>query len=360
MARSSWHRRLVTAMLVLQLPFAVLLWDLLRRATGPWLAIPLAAVLTGVANIPLARPPWSVRKTWPRVWLADVPYHAHTIACLFAMPVGLVAALVGGVGMLLPVYAAGLALGLYATLIRRFWTVVRRIPIRVAGLPPELDGYRIAQISDVHCGPFLPRWFVRRLARRTTRTGADAIVVTGDLIDRGDTHLDDVAELFRGLAAADGVYAALGNHDHYGTHGVPSAISAGGGIPLENRGITVGPGLHIAAVDDDWSGREDVHAALSRTGGRPTVVLAHHPESFPTVARRAEVVLVLSGHTHGGQLAVPFLRRLNLYRLRGPYSAGLYTQDGKHLYVHSGNGTSGITARLGAAPEIAIFELKSA
>jgi predicted MPP superfamily phosphohydrolase len=191
--------------------------------------------------------------------------------------------------------------------------------------------------------------------------------VTGDLIADGASYLDDVTDFFSGLHAREGVFASLGNHDYYGTvDGVPQAARDGGATVLRNAGTILGASrgasLFLAALDDSWSHRDDLARALAeRPTGAPCVLLAHDPDLFRTLADRGDIDLVLSGHTHGGQFAIPFLaRQLNLARLRHAYNAGLYHRGRSTLYVHRGNGTSGPAARLGAAPEIVALTLRCA
>src|SRR5205823_9100323 len=155
----------------------------------------------------------------------------------------------------------------------------------------------------------------------------------------------------------DGVFACLGNHDYFGdAERLVAALEAAGVRVLRNQWQLVGGGdqrIVIAGVDDTWAGRADLPRALAR---RPadvfTLLLAHDPDLFEEAAAHA-VPLTLSGHTHGGQLAVPFAaQRWNLARLITRFTAGLY-RDGKSvLYVNRGAGTTGPPIRLGVPSEI--------
>jgi predicted MPP superfamily phosphohydrolase len=133
---------------------------------------------------------------------------------------------------------------------------------------------------------------------------------------------------------------------------------------LRNRGVTVardGAHLYVGGVDDTWTRRDDVARAMSgRPPGAPAVLLAHDPDLFPAAAA-AGADLVLSGHTHGGQFAVPgFARRWNLARLMTSFTTGLYRAGDSALYVNRGLGTTGPPIRLGARPEIAVLTLRAA
>jgi predicted MPP superfamily phosphohydrolase len=119
--------------------------------------------------------------------------------------------------------------------------------------------------------------------------------------------------------------------------------------------------IYLAAIDDTWTRRADMDRALAeRPEGAPCVLLAHDPEVFPEAAKRG-VDLQLSGHTHGGQLAVPFVaRRLSLATLAHRFNVDVYTEGRSTLYVHPGLGTTGPPIRLGAAPAIALITLRPA
>jgi len=251
-----------------------------------------------------------------------------------------------------------------AAALRRAPRIVRQ-PIAITDLPPELEGYRIAQISDLHCGPFTPRERVRRWVARTNLLGADLIAVTGDLITSGEHYVGAVTEELGELRAPDGVWACMGNHDYF-TDGerLAGELEARGLRVLRNRGVTLARGaarLYLAGVDDTWTRRHDVSAALrARPAGAPVVLLAHDPELFVEAAAHG-VDLTLSGHTHGGQIAVPgATRRWNLARMLTRFTAGLFHEGRSTLYVSRGLGTTGPPVRLGARPEIAILELRRA
>jgi predicted MPP superfamily phosphohydrolase len=241
---------------------------------------------------------------------------------------------------------------------------VVRVELAFPDLPAAFDGYRIAQLSDVHCGPFAPEARVASWCRRASGLGADLVAVTGDLIASGPSHVEAVARALGGLRAPDGVVACMGNHDYFGA-GEPlvRALEHHGLHVLRNRTEVVRRGeaaLAIAGVDDTWTGRAELARAID---GRPAdafpILLAHDPDLFPEAARLG-VRLTLSGHTHGGQVGVPFLaRRWNMARLVTRFTAGLYRLGPSALYVNRGVGTSGPPIRVGVAAEITLFTLHS-
>ncbi|MES1209200.1 MAG: metallophosphoesterase, partial [Pseudomonadota bacterium] len=233
----------------------------------------------------------------------------------------------------------------------------------IAGLPQAFEGYRIAQISDLHCGPFASEKRVNEWVAVVNGLGADLVVVTGDLIASGSQFVPVVAGALGKLAARDGVFASMGNHDYF-TDGeaLVQALQEAGLTVLRNEGVEIrrqDAAIYLGGVDDTWTRRHDVRKALARRrSGLPVVLLAHDPALFPE-AVAGGVDLTLSGHTHGGQLGLPFLaRRFNLARLMTPLTSGLYRSGSSTLYVNRGLGTTGPPIRLGVAPEIAVFVLR--
>jgi predicted MPP superfamily phosphohydrolase len=231
-------------------------------------------------------------------------------------------------------------------------------------LPPALDGYRVAQISDIHCGSYTPPERVARWVERLNALEADLVAVTGDLISSGDRHVDAIAAVLGRLRAKDGVFACMGNHDYFVRDHeelLVVALERCGLTVLRNRGLLVREALFVAGADDTWTGRHDVARALAeRPPGAFTLLLAHDPNLFVEAAALG-VGLTLSGHTHGGQLAVPGLaRRFNLARLITRFTAGLYRVGRSTLYVNRGAGTTGPPVRLGARAEITLLTLRAA
>ena len=268
-------------------------------------------------------------------------------------------------GFFIWTYASGLVVCGYGCTLRRWFFVVRRVDIPVRGLDPRFDGYTIAQLSDLHIGAFHPLWWGKRWARAANATAADAVVVTGDMVTSGVAFHEDIAELVGELRGKEGVFVIMGNHDYFG-EGEPlvSLLRARDVQVLRNQGVVLerdGARLFLAGIDDTWTKRADLDAALEeRPAGVPTVLLAHDPERFGQAAERG-VDVVLSGHTHGGQVALPFLGRfVNASKLAHEFHIGLYEKGDSTLYVNGGLGTTGPPIRLGVAPSIALIRLRAA
>ena len=248
------------------------------------------------------------------------------------------------------------------------WEVVE-IPIKIARLPRELDGFTIIQVSDIHVGHFMGETTLRRGLALVQAQRGDLIVVTGDIIDHERRYIPLGARLFGALRARAGVYCIPGNHDHYtGAVEVMAAFEKAGVIPLVNRHVTVpgaDGGLILAGVDDRWARRNphlfaggpDLVKALS---GSPEdaarVLLAHQPLYVDEYPERID--LQLSGHTHGGQInpVGPLLPAMIPY-LKGHYQVGV--EGDKQLYVNRGFGTAGPPARILSRPEITRIVLVS-
>lgn len=240
---------------------------------------------------------------------------------------------------------------------------VRRISLPIDGLPAELNGLRIAHISDLHVGPTIKGDFVRRIVERTNALQPDIVVFTGDMADGPVERLaEDVAPL-RDLCAPLGLYSVTGNHEYYsGVHDwIAQAQRLGFRVLLNDSHLIDHSGARIAVVGitDHSAGdmvpdhRSDPEGALERAPQADLVLLlAHQPRSV-FAARGAH--LQLSGHTHGGQ----FVPWKYVVPLQQTYLAGLHRHESTWLYVHSGSGYWGPPLRLGAPSEIALLVLSS-
>jgi predicted MPP superfamily phosphohydrolase len=339
----------------------------LGRVTGHPGWVLLAATLVTIPFLAGLGNPWELRPRsalhlYGLLW----PFFAWWTVCVVFLALLPLALLVAGVSHQVTLDRALLGAGVLAAvgglraLSRR--PRIHRLESPVVGLPPAFTGFRIAQISDIHCGPFTPARRVRRWVRRVNALSPDLIAVTGDLITSGSDHVQVVSECLAELRAPEGVYGCMGNHDYF-TDGDAFAkvLERHGLVLLRNRGLTLerdGERIFLAGVDDTWTGRADVGKALrERPPGMPVVLLAHDPALFARAAAGG-VALTLSGHTHGGQIAFPLHpRRWNLARFMTPFTAGHYRIGDASLYVNRGLGTTGPPIRLGARPEITIITL---
>ena len=262
----------------------------------------------------------------------------------------------------LSLLGGAVALTLMATWGARHPRVVR-VTVPIAGLPADLAGLRIVQLSDLHIGPTLKRDFVEAVVAAANGLAPDVVVLTGDVADGFPLALrDDVAPL-AGLDAPLGKFFVTGNHEYYwDAVGWVSEVRRLGFDVLINahRLLRRGEGrLLLAGVTDRSAGRgipghaSDPQAALAGAPANDVKVLLAHQPTSAFAASAAGFDLQLSGHTHGGQY-FPFNLLLRLFQ---PFVAGLHRLEEMWLYVSRGTGYWGPPLRLGAPAEITVIEL---
>jgi predicted MPP superfamily phosphohydrolase len=256
----------------------------------------------------------------------------------------------------------------YGALVQRTDFRVREIDVPLPDLPPDLDGLRVLQLSDIHLGPFLSEAEFSRVIDTALELRPHLAVVTGDLISSNDDPLDACIRQLSRLKADAGVFGCMGNHERYaGVEKLTEQMAARIGIrflrgaaqPLR-FGAAV---LNLAGVDyQSLAGKQAYLRNAERliAPGAFNVLLSHNPDVFP-VAVRQGYNLLLAGHTHGGQVTVEILdQAINPARFFTPYVYGLYRSGKAAGYVTRGIGTIGIPARIGAAPEISVLRLRRA
>jgi predicted MPP superfamily phosphohydrolase len=238
--------------------------------------------------------------------------------------------------------------------------------IHVHGLDPRHDGVRIAQLSDIHVGNLTPVAHVRAAVAAANAAAPDLIVLTGDYVCWRRHEIAQAAEQLAGLAAPR-VLAVLGNHDYF-THGagVIAALESNGYEVLRNQTTIAdvrGAPLAMVGVDDPVTRHDDLDAAFAGAPPNVTrVALCHAPERGPDLAARG-AALVLSGHTHGGQIYIRGVTERIMRRFGMTYRRGRYQLDATStLYVTPGVGFSGVTRRVGegTAAEVAVLTLRAA
>jgi len=233
---------------------------------------------------------------------------------------------------------------------------IKQLDVKLRGLPQELAGFRLVQISDVHVGPLLRKDWVAHVVEQIRQLAPDLVAITGDLVD-GRVHelREHVAPLAK-IDAKRGVYFVTGNHEYYsGVEEWYAHLPSLGVRPLRNERVEVAPGLELAGIEDP-TGAPDLAAALKgRDPEGALVLLAHQPRQFAEAAKRG-VPLTLSGHTHGGQIW-PFSW---LVALAQPYLAGLHRRGESQLYVSRGTGFWGPPMRVFAPAEITLLRLQPA
>ena len=296
-----------------------------------------------------------VQTPWTAWWLGSVFY--ALLLFFWGAAAGVTHLLGAAIEMPLWLALSPFALSLYGTLFGPNLLRRERVEVPVSGLPPGWHGARIVQLSDLHSGRHVSAERLRRIARRAARLQPDVLVVTGDIVHNSTAFARQAADAIATVPTAHGTFAILGNHDFWaGADGVDRELTRAGIQVLRNRGISLrrgGDEIWLCGVDDPWSGRCDLRAALrGRPEGAATVLLSHQPNTWP-LAQKAGVHLQLSGHTHGGQVAMLWLHRsLSLARFITPFVAGLYRAGTSFLYVNRGAGSVMPVFRIGARPEV--------
>jgi predicted MPP superfamily phosphohydrolase len=268
-----------------------------------------------------------------------------------------------------------IAFGVLAILLAlwAFWIEPRRLVVHretldVPHWPAADRGLRLALLSDLHVGS--PHWTLERLQSLVETTNAqhpELVLLAGDYLINGIVfgkwvEPEAIARVLGGLQAPLGVVAVLGNHD-WGNDGerVRRAFTAAGIVVLENEALELRRGeghFYVVGLADALTrGVSMARAVANVPAGEPFLVLVHEPDVFTLVPSAAS--LTLAGHSHGGQVRLPFLGRLVVPSAYGQrYAAGHVVEGGRHLFVTTGVGTSIFPVRFGVPPEVAMLTLE--
>jgi predicted MPP superfamily phosphohydrolase len=260
----------------------------------------------------------------------------------------------------------------YGYRIEPTWLELNQLAVPIADLPLPFAGFRVVQLSDFHCSRQLPPPYLGEAVALAQAQEPDLVVLTGDFVHRGYRYVERVARSLGRLAAPHGVFAVLGNHDYsvrnalgfrrfrHLHRAITEALTGQGIRVLHNEpiGLTRGDArMNIIGVADLWSRTCDVEQAYSGLSDSwPCIVLAHNPHTVEHLdGRRCD--LMLSGHTHGGQINWPGLGRVTLGRHARRLAAGMYRYKNSYIYVNKGVGF-GLRFRLGVRPEVAVLTLQ--
>jgi uncharacterized protein len=244
------------------------------------------------------------------------------------------------------------------------WIEVRSVSLSLPHLAPAFSGYRIIQLSDIHANRRMTAQRIQKIVDQVNQLSPDLVVLTGDFVTANAQKFVPNLLALKALTPVDKTLAVLGNHDAWTDPDlVQNTLGAAGIDVLSNQVVTLkrsSAQLHIAGVDDIWAQRDrlnEVLAALPAKGA--AILLAHEPDFADTSAATGRFDLQLSGHSHGGQIHIPFMKRV-LPPLAYKYPLGQYQVGSMIQYTNRGLGSSGIPIRFNCRPEITIFTLKNA
>ena len=269
------------------------------------------------------------------------------------------------------VTAAGLAL--YSGEIARHELDIVNRPIAITNLPTAFHGYRIVQISDIHLDEYTEPFFLERIVHKVNALAPDLVLLTGDFITHGSLTfiagghaIRRCAEILTTLTAPLR-YAVLGNHDvTFNAAVVTNALTAHGTPVLVNQNLPIernGARLWLCGVDDPGTSHPNLDLAIPDKPDGPVLLMAHEPDYADDVIAHPRghlVDLMLAGHSHGGQVRLPFIGPLILPPMGLKYPEGLYRFNQMQLYVNRGIGTVGLPFRLNCPPEITVITLQPA
>lgn len=243
---------------------------------------------------------------------------------------------------------------------------VERVKIVLPRLPLAFDGMTVAQLSDLHLGPYVSEEHIQRTVEMTNALKPDLIVLTGDLVNSSWRYIQPCTELLTALAAPFGVYAVLGNHDYWVgfLNLMMQSLKKTGVTLLRNQAITLARGrsaVYLVGIDDLWLRLANLRGALERVPEDACKIALMHEPDFADAAAQAGVDLQLSGHSHGGQVRLPFIGPLILPKYGEKYAMGLARVGNlTQVYTTRGIGVLPPGVRFNCPPEITLLTLTTA
>ena len=239
---------------------------------------------------------------------------------------------------------------------------VERVGVALPKLPKAFDGLRVAFLTDIHHGPYVGLGEVRGFVRTALALQPDLILLGGDYVLRDAKYIRPCFEVLASLKAPLGTYGVLGNHDHeHGADATREAMARAGIGDLSNSGTWLTRGtdrLRLAGVDDLWRGHPDVDKAIGdATPADACLLVSHNPDVAERMVDR-RVGLMLSGHTHGGQVIAPGMTNPFIPSQYGDkYAHGLADAPSTRVYTSRGLGVTGLPVRYNCPPEITLLTL---
>ena len=272
----------------------------------------------------------------------------------------------------------------YARYVEPYWISLERLTLTLPRLAPAFEGYRIVQISDLHMDGWMTPERIERVVELVNEQQPDLVAITGDYVSVSPDYVSGLPKPLRRLQAPDGVVAILGNHDHLNdAAAVRSALSSAGATDLSNTvhtlrrgsaGNSTGAALHLCGIDSVMEGLDrldEVIEALDDAEPGCAVLLAHEPDFADESAAAGRFDLQLSGHSHGGQVRIPFLKTPYIVPILSrlgfsfappliyEYPSGLYKVGKMYQYTNRGLGVVYARFRLNCRPEITTLTLRA-
>jgi uncharacterized protein len=241
---------------------------------------------------------------------------------------------------------------------------ITEMDIHIRRLGPAYDGLKVVHLTDIHHSLYTPLEDVERAVKMTNHLQPDLIALTGDYVTFSPTYIWPVAQVLGRLRARLGVFAVLGNHDfQVDADEMTSALKAHRIHVLRNSHFALDSGhdrLWLVGVDDLWWSADDLEAGMRHVPSHePKILLCHNPVGIHMAAEH-HIDLVLSGHTHGGQVRLPVVGGLyTRSKLGRRFIAGWNRLDGTQIYVSRGIGKVLVPLRVGCPPEIACLNLRA-
>lgn len=252
---------------------------------------------------------------------------------------------------------------LYSSLIEPNWIDINYLQLTLPHLAAEFNEYRIVQISDIHTDKWMNKERLSRIFRLVNSQQPDLVAITGDFVT-GDQQrfMPNLSATIGQLTSKDQIVAVLGNHDYWADpEAVKQVLEQTGIVNLDNTVYTLKRGsatLYVAGVDDILMGKDRLDLVLEQLPNNgAAILLAHEPDFADVSAATERFDLQLSGHSHAGQIRLPFLKPSILPHLSEKYYAGLYQVGKMMLYTNRGVGMSILPMRFNARPEITVFTL---
>ncbi len=318
---------------------------------------PLSALATALAAWLLAEALLRLRRSPPGSPTAKGPTRRDALGTLAR----------GGVGL---VGSTALGISGWGVLVEPSSLALREYTVPIRGLPGWAQGLRIAQLSDTHYGPYTPLPHLQRAVGMANQLRADLVVLTGDYVHRTPASIRHGIGVLCQLQARLGVYAVLGNHDHWeGAEACRQIFTSGGVRMLDRQHLLLGPdgpgsaalgqALCLAGLGDLWEDEHPPAEALRGVpSGAPRLLLSHNPDYAEKLPEDLRVDLMISGHTHGGQVRVPVLGAPKIPSRYGQkYAGGLCRGPRCPVLVSRGVGMAYLPVRLGVPPEIGLITL---